>query len=598
MMKSVQTRASCWTALALGFLAAVTHLPAEPPGPGDMLVTVAGSGADGFAGDGGPALQAGLSAPCAVAVDAAGNLFIADQNHARIRKVDAWGIITTVAGGGANTYGGDGGPARRAGLAAPCALAVDAAGDLFIADYFNARIRKVDLHGIITTVAGNGASGFAGDGGPATQASLSAPSAVAVDAAGNLFIADENNYRVRKVDPQGIITTVAGNGTNSFSGDGWLAVEAGLSAPKGVAVDPAGNLYIADENNHRIRRVDQDGFIHTVAGNGTAGYSGDGGPATAAGLFYPCSLAVDVRSNLYFADAGTPRVRRVDARGIITTVAGNGDLGFAGDGGPATAAALANPQGVAVDAGGRLWLADQGNDRIRAVPPPPALPSARPLPSRELPPFCPASVSFTGGRVTVPSGMCRSDIEITAAGVGCPGESEVVTGASCVSSGPLTTRGDVVPGSTGSVGAVRALAAAPRSERSISSLGGSSDGLTSAAVGGCGWGGTMVLASCFSGVQITTFGIGIFWASFRWVGRLGCTTVWGPGVSCGIRRALSGCGLAPAGGACTLACGPGYLMLPAADRCGCGSVWCRSRCRKSYRSLSIGSLMAGAEMIP
>jgi len=372
MMKSVLTQASRWTALAMGFLVAVGHLPAEPAGPGDSLVTVAGNGANGFAGDGGPALQASLSAPCAVVVDAAGNLFIADQNNSRIRKVDALGIITTVAGNGANTYAGDDGPARRAGLAAPCALAVDPAGDLFIADYFNSHIRKVDPHGLITTVAGNGANAFAGDGGPAAQASLSAPSAVAVDATGNLFIADENNYRVRKVDPQGIITTVAGNGTNSFSGDGWLAVEAGLSAPKGVAVDPAGNLYIADENNHRIRRVDKDGFIHTVAGSGTAGYSGDGGPATAAGLFYPCSLAVDARGNLYFADAGTPRVRRVDPHGIITTVAGNGTIGFAGDGGPATAAALANPQGVAVDANGRLWLADQGNNRIRAVPPPPA----------------------------------------------------------------------------------------------------------------------------------------------------------------------------------------------------------------------------------
>ena len=372
MMKSVLIQASRWTALALGFLAAAGNLPAEPPGPGDILVTVAGNGVNGFAGDGGPALQASLSGPCAVAVDAAGNLFIADQNNGRIRKVDAWGIITTVAGNGSHGYDGDGGPARRAGLAAPGAVAVDAADDLFIADYFNARILRVDPHGIITTAAGNGANGFAGDGGPATQASLSAPCAVAADAAGNLFIADENNYRIRKVDTQGIITTVAGNGTNSYAGDGWLAVEAGLSAPKGVAVDAAGNLYIADENNHRIRRVDKDGFIRTVAGNGTARYSGDGGPATQAGLVYPCSLAVDVRGNLYFADAGTPRVRRVDAHGIITTVAGNGTIGFAGDGGPAIAAALANPQGVAVDASGRLWLADQGNDRIRAVPPPPA----------------------------------------------------------------------------------------------------------------------------------------------------------------------------------------------------------------------------------
>jgi sugar lactone lactonase YvrE len=221
--------------------------------------------------------------------------------------------------------------------------------------------------GIITTVAGNGIPGYSGDGGPATSASLSGPSGVVVDATGNLLIADSSNYRIRRVDAStGIITTVAGNGIRGFSGDGGPATSASLS-PIGVAVDATGNLFIADTGNHRIRRVDEStGIITTVAGNGIRGFSGDGGPATSASLNYPTGVAVDGSGNLFIADAANNRIRWVDAStGIITTVAGNGMPDYSGDGGPATSASLNGPSGVVVDAAGNLFIADNDNKRIR-----------------------------------------------------------------------------------------------------------------------------------------------------------------------------------------------------------------------------------------
>jgi sugar lactone lactonase YvrE len=257
-------------------------------------------------------------------------------------------------------------------------VALDAAGKLLIADYYNNRIRRVDVTtGIITTAAGNGTAGFSGDGGPATSASLAYPGGVAVDAAGNLFIADYN--RIRRVDgTTGIITTVAGNGISGFGGDGGPATSASLDRPGGVTIDAAGNLLIADQFNHRIRRVDgTTGIITTVAGNGTPFFNGDGGPATSAALDYPAGVAIDAAGNLLIADRVSDRIRRVDGTtGIITTVAGGGTgtggasrptAGFSGDGGPATSASLFNPAGVAVDAAGNLLIADQSNQRIRRV---------------------------------------------------------------------------------------------------------------------------------------------------------------------------------------------------------------------------------------
>jgi hypothetical protein len=259
-------------------------------------------------------------------------------------------IIDTVAGNGSWGYSGDGGPATEAMLSYPRGVAVDASGNIYIADLYNHRIRKVDTSGIITTVAGNGDEGYSGDGGPATEAMLDFPFGVAVDASGNIYIGDTHNYRIRKVDTSGIITTVAGNGAWGYSGDGGPATEAMLDFPCDVAVDASGNLYIGDVYNQRIRKVDTSGIINTVAGNGSWGYSGDGGPATEAQLHGPFGVTVDASGNLYIADYDNQRIRKVDTSGIITTVAGNGSRGYSGDGGPATDAMLNHPRDISCQA--------------------------------------------------------------------------------------------------------------------------------------------------------------------------------------------------------------------------------------------------------
>ncbi len=275
--------------------------------------------------------------------------------------------ISTVAGSGSAGFSGDGGAATAASLLAPIDVAFDASGNLYIADLQNQRIRKVNTSGIISTVAGNGDYGFNGDGGAATSASLNYPGGVAVDVSGNLYIADGANNRIRKVNTSGIISTVAGTGVGGFGGDGGAATGAGLNSPGGVAVDASGNVYIADVSNHRIRKVNTSGIISTVAGTGSFGFSGDGGAATSAGLNQPSDVAVDGSGNLYIADIGNQRIRKVSITGIISTVAGNGDYGFSGDGGAATAADLYYPRSLAVDASGNLYIADVGNSRIRKV---------------------------------------------------------------------------------------------------------------------------------------------------------------------------------------------------------------------------------------
>ena len=339
-----------------------------PPGKPGTITTVAGNGTKGFCGDGGPATQACLNLPSDLAVDAAGNLYIADDENNRVRRVAPDGTITTVAGNGTKGFCGDGGPATQACLWGPYALAVDAADNLYIADWGNHRVRRVAPDGTITTVAGNGTDDFCGDGGPATQACLSGPHGLAVDAAGNLYIAEWWNARVRRVAPDGTITTVAGNGSNGrFCGDGGPATQACLNRPGWLAVDAAGNLYFPDWGNARVRRVAPDGTITTVAGNGTKGFCGDGGPATQACLNAPYGVAVDAAGNLYIADACNARVRRVAPDGTITTVAGNGTKGFCGDGGPASQACLLGPGGLAVDAAGNLYIANWGNHRVRRV---------------------------------------------------------------------------------------------------------------------------------------------------------------------------------------------------------------------------------------
>jgi hypothetical protein len=335
-----------------------------------IITTVAGNGTLGFSGDNGPATSASIADPHGVSIDAIGNIYIADTYNQRIRKVNAsTGLITTVAGNG--TAVGDNGPATLSSLYFPNGVSIDAAGNIYIADTNNNRIRKVDVStGVITTVAGNGTQGFSGDNGAATSASLYYPTGVSVDEAGNIYIADSSNNRIRKVNAStGIIMTVAGNGNHIFSGDNSPATSASLSGPYGVIVDSAGNIYIADQGNHRIRKVSAStGVITTVAGNGTGGFGGDNGPATSASLYGPKNVTIDAVGNIYIADMGNHRIRKVNAStGIITTVAGNGTLGFGGDNGPATLASLFQPASVSIDSAGNIYIADESNQRIRKV---------------------------------------------------------------------------------------------------------------------------------------------------------------------------------------------------------------------------------------
>jgi sugar lactone lactonase YvrE len=334
----------------------------------DAIKTVAGNGASGFSGDGGFALAAQLNNPSGVVVDAIDNLYIADSLNNSIRNMTI-GIISTLAGNGTAGFSGDGGPATAAKLNRPTGVAVYSAGNIYIADTGNHRIRKITLAKVISTIAGNGTQGFSGDGGPASDAQLNNPSGVAVDSTGNIYIADTSNDRIRKITVSGVISTVAGNGNRGYSGDGGPATAAQLSNPSGVAVDFADNLYIADTSNNRIRKVTAAGMISTVAGNGAYGFSGDAGPATAAQLSNPSGVAVDAAGNLFIADQLSNSIRKVTIAGIISTVAGNGTAGFAGDGGPATAARLSRPTGVAVDSAGNLYIADTYNFRIRRVTP-------------------------------------------------------------------------------------------------------------------------------------------------------------------------------------------------------------------------------------
>ena len=307
-----------------------------------------------------------------MALDGAGNLYIADSLNQRIRKVDAAGAISTVAGDGTRGFGGDGGAAVAAQLDFPRGVALDGAGNLYIADSLNQRIRKVDAAGAISTVAGDGTRGYGGDGGAAVAAQLDFPRGVALDGAGNLYIADSLNQRIRKVNAAGVITTVAGDGTEGYGGDGDAALAAQLNRPFGVMPDGAGNLYIADTGNHRIRKVNAAGRISTVAGDATrgyGGYGGDGGAALAAQLNSPIGMALDGAGNLYIADAGNHLIRKVDTAGVITTVAGSGTAGFSGDGGAAVAAQLNSPAGMALDGAGNLYIADAGNHLIRRLTP-------------------------------------------------------------------------------------------------------------------------------------------------------------------------------------------------------------------------------------
>ncbi len=336
------------------------------------ITTVAGNGIMGSGGDGGAAYLAQLNNPYGIAFDGLGNMYISDggPGGCRVRKVSTAGIITTFAGTGVSGYSGDGRPATDAQLRQPFGLLADGTGSLYITDYTDARIRKVSTTGIISTIAGTGTTGlYSGDGGPATNAEIRIPSDLAVDEAGNLYFSQTGSVSVvRKVNAAGIISTVAGNGTSGFSGDGGAATLAQMNAPSGIAIDRTGNLYIADYRNDRIRKVNTFGIITTIAGSSVSGYAGDGGPATLAQLKRPTGVALDAAGNIFFSDMANYVVRKVDvATGIISTVAGNGIAGYGGDGGPATTATLQSPYGLTLYCGDNLFICDRGNNRVRMV---------------------------------------------------------------------------------------------------------------------------------------------------------------------------------------------------------------------------------------
>jgi sugar lactone lactonase YvrE len=389
-------------------------------GTNGMATIIAGNGSASYSGDGGAATNAALWSPASVAIDAIGNLFVADSGNSCIRKISTNGIITTVAGNGQAGYSGDGGAATNAKMFWPAGLAVDTNGVIFIADTYNHRIRRVPTNGMISSVAGTGTAGYTSDGGSAVGSQLNYPNGVAVDASGNIFIADTSNNRIRKVNTAGTISTVVNTaGTAGYSGDGGTAASAKINSPCGITVDSAGNLLVVDAANNRIRKVGAGNIITTIAGNGTNGNSGDGGAATNANLSYPQNVAVDkignllvtdfanneIRKvqtngiiatvsgrspiegdaatnamlnysenicfdssgNLFIADSYNNRIRKVNTNGFITTVAGNGLTGYSGDGGAATNASLYRPAGVASDNSGNLLIADSRNLRVRRM---------------------------------------------------------------------------------------------------------------------------------------------------------------------------------------------------------------------------------------
>jgi trimeric autotransporter adhesin len=346
---------------------------------------VAGGGLTGILGDEQAAISATLNYPYGVAVDAAKNIYIADTENNRIRMVTkSTGVITTVAGTGTAGSTGDGGKATLATLNSPYCVVVDTSGNIFIADTLNNVIRVVmKSTGLIERAAGTGAFGDGiGDGGAATSAGLSNPNGVTFDTSENMYIADTLNNRIRMVTTlTGIITTVAGTGSSGFGGDGGPATLAALNSPSGVAVDLSGNIYIVDTGFNRIRMVTKStGIINTIAGTGSAGSGGDGGLATLAALNSPTGVAVDAVGNVFIADTNSYRIRMImKGSGIMSTVAGTGLYGFSGDGGQAVTAMVSYPHGVAVDASGNMYIADTFNNRIRYSKMP-ASPTAAPTP--------------------------------------------------------------------------------------------------------------------------------------------------------------------------------------------------------------------------
>jgi trimeric autotransporter adhesin len=339
-----------------------------------IINTIAGNGRGIDSGDGGLAVHAALNWPQGVTVDDSGNIYIAEFNGDQVRRINSTGIITTIAGNGVIGTSGDGGPATAAELNYPTGVCTDVHGDLYIADFENQVIRKVNVKtGIIHKIAGlYGVRSSTGDGGQASAATLNYPMGIFVDKIGNIYIADHTNNKIRKIDTSDIITTVAGNEQQGFGGDGGLATAAELYFPSSVCTDSFGNIIIADTYNQRVRKIDiVTGIISSVAGSGPGysgqGFSGDGGFGTAAELDFPFGVSVDKTGNIYIADDKNNRIREVNVSGIINTIVGDGTPGFSGDGGQATLAELNLPCGVALDSANNIYIVDGQNMRIRKV---------------------------------------------------------------------------------------------------------------------------------------------------------------------------------------------------------------------------------------
>lgn len=329
-----------------------------------IISTIAGNGICTSTGDGGLATAASMRWPIGITIDPTGNIYYVEDGSFVIRKINTSGVISRYAGNGTNGYSGDGGQATNAQIRSAHSLALDLAGNLYIAEA--GKIRKVNSSGIISTVAGGLASLTGGDGGPATAAHLEALGGVYVDASGNIYFTDAN--RIRKVNTSGIISTIAGDGTAGYTGDGGPATTAQLYMPQDIKIDAAGNILIVETANNIIRKINVAGIISTIAGNGSPGYSGDGGAATAAQLKQPAGIALDRFGNIYIGDANNNVVRKVNAHsGIISTVVGNSIEGYGGDGGPATAATLDGPTQLAFDAHDNLYISVHSNFRIRRV---------------------------------------------------------------------------------------------------------------------------------------------------------------------------------------------------------------------------------------
>ncbi len=342
-------------------------MPAEK----GIINTVLGNGSEGWAGDGGPAIAAACQTPYACEFDPQGNMVVCMGRHHRIRRMDArTGRITLIAGTGDPGYAGDGGPAADALINQPYGLAIDTNGDIYFSQRFDPAVRKIDgATGIISTVAGNGQFGYSGDDGPGHQAMLREPNDVFLDRRGGLLIADIQDQRIRRVDlATGIITTFAGTGHMSRDGDGQQSTEASLMGPRAVCMDSQGNVYVCEREGNGVRKISPDGALSTIAGaEAVFGYSGDGGPALAATWGSPKAMRCDLNDNVIVVDSDNCAVRRIDAQtGIVTTIAG-GREGGGGDGGPATEAGLFHPHGCGIDADGDLFIADTHNHRVRVV---------------------------------------------------------------------------------------------------------------------------------------------------------------------------------------------------------------------------------------